>query len=759
MTDRRRVGKGPFRWVFILPSALILILTNCGSGGGGDAPAVPPGAPTVSISANPQTVNQGGSATLAWSSTNATSCVASGSWSGNKAISGSELLANLASSGTYTLTCTGPNGSGDNSVNVVVLSPLPAGTGLTSATIANLGTTGNVVATFGQAFRQGDVAAGNTVGGKLADNTAVPLQVDGKTTHSDGSLRFAVLTANLGSISSGESKTVILYSKAAGSAETPVALSDLLATSFDATISLTVDGTVYTASAADFLKNNNPVAWLSGPEVSEWTVGGPVKNGTTPHPHLNAYFHVRAYKGNPIVNVRVDAVVENGWTFVSGSTSYSYSATVAVGGNTIYSNSALTQYHHTRWHVVGWWGTTPNTYIKPDTQYLRNTLAVPNYDNAITVQESVLNGYTQAITPMGKANLRTNWGDTGYHPQIGLLPEWDASFLISGDQRAYNAVLANASAGGSYSYHYRDETTGGLPSIDSYPTLSEQGPSGGLVLGTGGNSVSHDTAHSPDIGYLAYCLTGDYYYLEELQFLSNWCLLNNNATYRGYDNGVFTGQNRSQAWSIRSISHAAAATPDGYTVGGTDYKDYFIDKLNHNITDRQTKWSSGPTNVLGGIQDYDWPNNYSPWQNDFFVAVFNRIVELGFQQGTEMRDWLNRWPAGRLGKSDTEFCYVYATKYNFAPAGIVDGNGDYYAGFRELYVAIYPTESASPCPAGSLMHSNAYPETATGYYSNMQPAVAMARDAGAVTADQWSLFESAGTPDYSGAPVWAIVPR
>jgi hypothetical protein len=628
-------------------------------------------------------------------------------------------------------------------------------------TISNNGSTGNVVATFGHSFRKGDIAAGNTVGAKLADGTGVTLQVDKKTTHADGSLRHAVLTANLGSLSGGQSKTITLYSSPSGSAGTPVTLPDLLATNFDAVVSLNIGGTVYTASAKNFLANNNPSVWLSGSEVSEWIVGGPVRSGATPHPHLAAYFHIRAYAGSPINRVRVDTVVENGWTFQTGSSAYTYYATVTVGGNIVYSNTSLTHYHHSRWHVVGWWGGAPSMYVKPDTQYLRNTLAVPNYDNSITLQSSVLNNYAQAVTPMGHANLRTSWADTGYDPQIGLMPEWDAAFVISGDQRAYNAVLANASAGGSYSYHYRDENTGGLPSIDTYPTLSEQGPSGGLVMGTGGNPNSHDDAHAPLVGYLAYLLTGDYFYLEEMQFLGNWHMLYNSpdAGHRNGSQGILAIQNRAQAWGIRTISHVAAATPDGYTVGSINYKNYFINKMNNNIADRQTKWANGPANVLGAIQDYDWGiGHYSPWQNDFFVAVFNRIVELGFPQGTVMRDWLNKWPAGRLGTGNNEWCYVYATQYNFT-AGIVDGAGAYRPSFLNMYQAQFPTESASPCPSNSLMNSGAYPTEATGYYSNMQPAVAMAVDAGAVTAAQWNLFKSAGTPDYTSAPVWDVVPR
>lgn len=102
------------------------------------APYVPPPspAPTVSISASPTSVSYNGSSTLTWSSTNARSCTASGSWSGTKVISGSQSTGNLTSSKTYTLTCTGAGGSVARSVTINVASnpancscylPLPSG--------------------------------------------------------------------------------------------------------------------------------------------------------------------------------------------------------------------------------------------------------------------------------------------------------------------------------------------------------------------------------------------------------------------------------------------------------------------------------------------------------------------------------------------------------------------------------------------------------------------------------------------------------
>ncbi|MBI4276752.1 hypothetical protein HY629_02845, partial [Candidatus Uhrbacteria bacterium] len=77
--------------------------------------------PTVTLTANPTTVNTGGNTTLTWTVSNATSCTASGGWSGSKSVSGgSEVKSSLVSNQTYTLACTGPGGTVTKSATVQV---------------------------------------------------------------------------------------------------------------------------------------------------------------------------------------------------------------------------------------------------------------------------------------------------------------------------------------------------------------------------------------------------------------------------------------------------------------------------------------------------------------------------------------------------------------------------------------------------------------------------------------------------------------
>ncbi len=92
---------------------LLAALASCGGGGyssnGNMGPAL---TPTITLSIAPTTITVGQSATLTWSTTNASSCTASGSWSGSEPTSGTQDVSPTASGSLmYTLTCTAPSGS------------------------------------------------------------------------------------------------------------------------------------------------------------------------------------------------------------------------------------------------------------------------------------------------------------------------------------------------------------------------------------------------------------------------------------------------------------------------------------------------------------------------------------------------------------------------------------------------------------------------------------------------------------------------
>jgi len=102
------------------------ILTNTSGGSYTVAGTTTPAAPTLTFTANPTTIQSGQSSTLTWSSTNATSCVASGGWSGSQSTSGNQNAVPVSNT-TYTLACTGAGGSVNKSVSVNVGAPTSGG--------------------------------------------------------------------------------------------------------------------------------------------------------------------------------------------------------------------------------------------------------------------------------------------------------------------------------------------------------------------------------------------------------------------------------------------------------------------------------------------------------------------------------------------------------------------------------------------------------------------------------------------------------
>lgn len=107
----------------------LLCLGFAACGGGGDSasgPSVSPpplAAPLVTLTASQASVAPGSTTQLSWSTSNATSCTASGGWSGSRATSGIETVGPLSAAATFTLSCNGAGGSGSASATVAVAAP------------------------------------------------------------------------------------------------------------------------------------------------------------------------------------------------------------------------------------------------------------------------------------------------------------------------------------------------------------------------------------------------------------------------------------------------------------------------------------------------------------------------------------------------------------------------------------------------------------------------------------------------------------
>jgi hypothetical protein len=460
-----------------------------------------------------------------------------------------------------------------------------------------------------------------------------------------------------------------------------------------------------------------------------------------------------------------------------------------MGGNSVYTKAGLTHYNHARWRKLFWFnGSEPQLNVKLNTGYLLDSKALPNFDRTLTMAESNLSAlqtkWNGAITePMNIGLPIPYMPETGGREDIGMLPAWAATYLLSMDKRAAQATMGTATLAGSWSAHYRDKNTGRPISLLDYPYMTIYGHSGDTVnpvtkkaeafpvcaTTTACNTpYTADTAHQPAFAYLPYLVTGDYYYLEELQFWAMWNQFSSNPGYRQNIKGLLQQEQvRAQAWSLRTLAEAAYITPDSDRL-----KSHFAQILTSNLDwYNDTYTNNAAANKLGVIVNgyamgYNDGKGMAPWMDDFFTSAISHVSELGFDKATPLLLWKAKFPVDRMTAPGV--CWIDGSIYSL---NIRDSaTSPFYATMAEAYKASHTADFLGLACASTAMATSlnlkvgemtGYSGATAGYPSNMQPALAAAADAlGTTGKTAWALFMSRTVkPDYRAAPQWAIVPR
>lgn len=669
----------------------------------------------------------------------------------------------------------------------------------------------NVPITIGQVFAEGDVHVSDSVYG-MAGNAYIPMQIDVKALHNNGTVRHAILSFVLPKLASNQ--TIELLKRA--NTSTPQAIISpysLLNSGFSSSIDVIVDGVAYKASVDDLLKESKYITWLSGSIVNEWLVSAPLKNEQgVNHPHLTARFAVRSYVG--INKARVDVTVENNWAYEPNPQNFIYDAQVLIDGHVVFSQNALKHFHKSRWRKVFWSGIDPQIHVRHNSAYLMASKALPNYDTSFSISETgltVINNrwLSSNTTPMGNGIVTTAMPMVGGRPDIGPLPQWAAMYLLSMDSRAKKITLGVGDLAGSWPIHYRDKITDLPMSIDDYPYSGLFGSRADKTdpktkrdysfpdcfdCSTSPFNYNPDANHQPSMAYLPYLVTGDYYYLEELHFWANFNFLKQNPYYRGYSKGLVKSHEvRGQAWSLRTLGHAAYITPDLHPL-----KKYFTDKLNNNIDFYNNLYTYGNANQLGIISHsniaYNTPSGkmtgFAPWMDDFVTWSAGHLYELGFKNAKQFLEWKSKFPISRM--TTNGYCWIDGAIYAIAvrPSEF----SPLFTNILDAYLATMRAADGSPLvnstgakyldqPCGSQAMADwrtqydkdmgvrrgvwvagemiGYASVASGFPSNMQPALAVAATSGIPNSQTaWNIFINRPVkPDYSTEPQWAIVPR
>ena len=134
--------------------------------------------PTVQLAANPTVLAAGGTSTLTWSSAHATSCAASGDWSGTLASSGSKKTDAFTANAIFSLTCTGPGGTSPPATVAITVNALPTVQLAANPTVLAAGGTSTL--TWSSAHATSCAASGDWSGTLASSGTQKHGCVDGK---------------------------------------------------------------------------------------------------------------------------------------------------------------------------------------------------------------------------------------------------------------------------------------------------------------------------------------------------------------------------------------------------------------------------------------------------------------------------------------------------------------------------------------------------------------------------------------------------
>ncbi len=603
----------------------------------------------------------------------------------------------------------------------------------------------NAPCTSGFAFRRGDVPSGSRVVANKGTFQVVP-----KNLWPDGSLKFAIVAGRISLQANQPVAITFSASPGSGGAGSALSLVDLKATGLTAGINTSAfGGATWAGSDWDSPRSQ----WVSGPEMSSWIYSKPI--GTDAH--LVGWLEVRLYAGG---SVEVLPWIENGFLLVAGPANKNATFTFTMGGSQRFS-AAINLPHHCRTPLVDgaklshWLALDPQVSLKHDVAYLQATELVPSYRASVTSSSPLIAAAQTTYAPLQQGGFTYSsdaMASGGFASPIGLLPQHDVLYLVTDSMVVYGSVIRNGFSAGRYPIHYRDKGTMRPLKFSDYPTLVVSGGSGMTDAGasstntytptpSGTNPPQWDGSHQPSVGYMAYLVTGRWYFMEQVQFAATANYLNITDTYRGGANGVATDyrlQTRNAAWSARTLAQALTATPDA----DAGLRAEFINSAQATIDHFHARYIAQPHNPFGLVfnQDYGGESFWrsSVWMNDFVVAAFGYVQALNLPisptAATKLSaffNWIAQSIVGRLGDS-TNYWYINAAPYTLAysPSQSPDflgGTGPWYPNWAAVYAATSKIGSVAPywgSKEGTL--SAEIMPGADSMWGNLQPAISYA---------------------------------
>jgi Ca2+-binding RTX toxin-like protein len=524
--------------------------------------------------------------------------------------------------------------------------------------------------TLGQVFQPGALMPGQALFAELGGVT-VPVQVDVRNTHPDGSVKTAALTLARPTLAPWQEVEVGLVAGGAEAAAMPVSLASVLA-GHSATLSLAIeDGRApltidIGAAMSEALAAGTASFWQQGPFATQARIEIPVENSA-----MRIVLDVTGYQDGEIrltVGLNNDRAMEE----VGGR--IVYVASVTLDGETVFERGVSQgQYQRVSLdfassglHGIQGLGAPHEGWlnIKHDLDYLNSTNAVFPFNTEFVADPGALRYYYDQITTnpywgemFWPHHLQPSMGNAGGRPDIGFTTGPNANWLLSQDAAAAAFALGQAKVAGYVPWNFYDMANGTVLNTDHYPLVWTDGRGG---TGTPGDPSSPgltqpatrdtgwgpDTAHQPDLSFVPYLLTGERWIYDNLMSQGSHSIMNVWPAPRGGEDGNVLAHNqlRGAAWSMRQLDHAAWVAVDG-----SAEQDYFGRKLTENwswLVAQIPEWTETWGELAGAIPRGG--DRVQVWQLNLLTTVAGLSALRGSEEAREALDFTAGFTLGLI---------------------------------------------------------------------------------------------------------------
>jgi hypothetical protein len=564
-------------------------------------------------------------------------------------------------------------------------------------------------------FRHGAV-------GKFGKLT-IQIQVNPKTFWEDGSIRFAILSFVIPSLSKYAVERIYFFASDNRNYTKGPSLVESFGSILGLDLSLVVNNNFQSTRAIKLrdVLDTSAQKWIDGPISTTYIAADHSTKrifdfGDTSARAVRPIFHITIWHSIGAAKVRVVTEAANTNAFEDSSYELTLKQSDTSGGAVLIHVNRFTQHAGSRWTKTVWINhdATHPLSVNHNLQYLTSLKQIPNFDPSIQVSEKAVQSmYSDWKSSDKKPNGSGLWNksmpDHGGRPEIGIFPNWAMLWLYTGDYRAAEITEGQAGLAAAWPMHFREGSTerhfdearkipsaGRIISLHSRPKLMigklnnqlqrkdssidfKDQISIGKTITNGGWLA--DGSHQPEPFSIAYLLTGDFWYLEQLQFWAAWSAFLGTPSKAGSGfwsrgptdtSGGLTGDTRGQAWILRSRALAAI-----FSTSGSPEKYYFNQltadaiviaegirglKPSYPNSEKLWAWGSSVGRVghyenLGipelrhwqlGYQHYipDLPKNklsrvthaVPPWQQHYLMLSLSYLSELGFPT-TTLLEW------------------------------------------------------------------------------------------------------------------------